>query len=74
MPRTTKRAKIEAHLKQFNSITTWVAITQYKVTRLSAIIYNLKADGWEFRDEDFPNGDGDGGTFRKYHVIAFPPV
>ena len=72
MAKVSKRKRIENHLKEHKSITSWTAITQYQATRLSAIIYSLKADGWVFKDEDFPNPDG--GTFRKYHLIATPPV
>jgi len=33
-----KSQMVLAHLKHYGSITTWEAITQYKATRLSAII------------------------------------
>lgn len=38
----TKTAKIKAHLLKGNDITSWEAITKFKCTRLSAVIYNLR--------------------------------
>ena len=47
----TQKAKILRHLKDFGSITSWESFTNYGVTRLSAIIYNLKKDGYSFSEE-----------------------
>lgn len=52
----TKKANIENHLKQFKSITSWQAIELYGVTRLAAVIFELKdkyqiQDIWESNDE-----------------------
>lgn len=33
------------HLQEYKSITTWEAIKEYGVTRLSAYIHNLRRDG-----------------------------
>lgn len=70
----TKQKKIELHLIEEGSITSWEAIEQYGVTRLSAIIYNLKKEGWEFEWEDikFTDRYGDEGTFRKYILRHAP--
>lgn len=37
-----KTKAILMHLKEYGSITSWQAIQDYGVTRLSAIIYNLR--------------------------------
>ena len=42
---------IYEHLKTYGSITTWEAIQQYGVTRLSAVIYILKKEGYKIIDE-----------------------
>jgi hypothetical protein len=66
--RLTKRRKIEIHLLEEGHITSWEAIEQYGVTRLSAVIYNLKHDGWTFETEMIPFTDryGDTGHYAKY--------
>lgn len=68
MGKLTKRKKIELHLLEEGSITSWEAIEQYGVTRLSAIIYNLKHDNWAFETETVPFTDryGDTGQYAKY--------
>lgn len=38
----TKTKAIMNHLQEYGNITTWEAIKEYGVTRLSAIIYNLR--------------------------------
>ena len=38
----TKIKKVALHLIKYKKITSWDAITKYKATRLSAIIFNLK--------------------------------
>jgi len=38
----TKTKKVALHLIKYKKITSWDAITKYKATRLSAIIFNLK--------------------------------
>ena len=66
----TKRRKVELHLIAEGYITSWEAIEQYGVTRLSAVIYNLKHDGWTFETEMVPFEDrfGDTGYYAKYIV------
>ena len=39
------------HFRRFKSITSWDAIEMYGMTRLSAVIYNLKKDGYLFENE-----------------------
>jgi hypothetical protein len=66
----TKRRKVELHLIAEGYITSWEAIEQYGVTRLSAVIYCLKHDGWTFETEKIPFEDrfGDKGHYAKYIV------
>ena len=37
-----KTRAVEEHLRRKGSITSWEAITNYRATRLSAIIFNLR--------------------------------
>jgi|TARA_B100001093_G_scaffold415492_1_gene405933 hypothetical protein len=58
-----KSQMVLAHLKHYGSITTWEAITQYKATRLSAIIFNLRGKGYNIESLD---KEGDGCRFVEY--------
>lgn len=39
------------HLKEHGSISSWTAITEYHITRLSAYILNLKKEGVKITDK-----------------------
>jgi len=43
----TQRDAILWHLKTYKSITSWEAIKEYGATRLSAIIFNLRNEGYQ---------------------------
>ena len=43
----TKTQKIKNHLITYGEITSWEAIQNYRVTRLAAIIFNLREAGWD---------------------------
>ena len=47
----TKTGKVLHHLQNEGSITSWNAITLYKATRLSAIIFNLRDEGYIIESE-----------------------
>lgn len=67
--RLTQRDRILRHLKDFGSITSWQSFTEYGITRLSAIIYNLKhIDGYDFVEEwqTRTNRYGEKTSFKKY--------
>lgn len=59
----TQKEKILKHLKK-RSITSFEAYRKYRITRLSAIIFMLKEDGYNIRSE-FKNKDG----FVTYSLI-----
>lgn len=65
----TQKDRVLRHLKDFGSITSWESFTEYSITRLSAIIYNLKhIDGYDF-DEEWQtriNRYGEKTSFKKY--------
>ena len=44
--KNNQRNLVLRHLIDFKTITTWEAIKEYGVTRLSAVIFDLKADGY----------------------------
>ena len=43
--KTTKHQKVLSHLRKNGTIDSWTAIELYGATRLSAIIFNLRAKG-----------------------------
>lgn len=42
---------IENHLCKYKSITPWEAIENYDITRLSAIIFVLRNQGWNIKTD-----------------------
>ena len=48
----TKTGKVLAHLQERGSITSWDAIQMYRATRLSAIIFNLREEGYKIWSEN----------------------
>lgn len=67
----TKTGQVLNHLKQYRSITSWEAITLYKATRLSAIIFNLKERGYEFKTIRVENEDT-GTHYARYYLVGSP--
>lgn len=47
----TQEDRVLRHLQDRGSITSWEAIQQYGITRIHAKIFNLKAKGYEIKDE-----------------------
>jgi len=68
----TKTQQVKDHLVKNKSITSWQAITLYKATRLSAIIFNLKKIGWLFDTKSILSKDENGNpvTYAKYTLIS----
>lgn len=64
----TKKDKILKHLQLYDTITSWEAIQEYGVTRLSAIIFTLRKEGFEIDSEkiQFTDRFGDTSNFSKY--------
>jgi len=64
--KATKTSLIKGHLISKGSITSWEAITLYRATRLSAIIFNLKDRGMDIRSiREIDNGV----SFARYKLI-----
>lgn len=64
----TQYDRILQHLKIKNKITSWESITEYGVTRLSAVIYMLRQDGYNITSEfkSAKNRYGDVVSFVEY--------
>ena len=58
------------HLQKKSGITSWEAIEKYGITRLSAVIFNLREIGWDIQDkwiEEY-NRYGQKTKFKKYFL------
>lgn len=68
--KTTQNDMILRHLQDYSSITTWEAIQEYGVTRLSARISDIKDMGYIITDEwvSTPNRYGEMISFKKYSL------
>jgi hypothetical protein len=56
-PQTSQIKKVERHLKKRKSITTWDAIQLYGITRLSALIFTLREDGYNIESKRIDDKD-----------------
>jgi hypothetical protein len=59
----TKINKVKSHLQSMGSITSWQAISLYRATRLSAIIFILRKNGWNITSVRMEDGES---KFVKY--------
>ena len=68
--RTTQEDRVLAYLKEHGSITSWEAIQEFGATRLSAIIYDLRHEGYdiESKNETKTNRYGDKVTYTRYFL------
>ena len=64
----TKTSQVLNHLKKHKKITSWQAIELYRCTRLSAVIFNLKAYGYEIHTEIKWNKDNV--RYAVYHLFG----
>ncbi len=65
----TQKSVVLEHLKHNHSITSWGAIMRYRITRLSAIIYDLRAEGYEIQTIREYNEET-GSTYGRYILIG----
>ena len=71
MKNKSKHQKIIEDLESGKTITSWEAIKEYNVTRLAAIIFNLKKDGMKIESKDYTekNGYGDTVKYTRYKCL-----
>lgn len=67
--KTTKKDKVLAHLKSGKSLTPLEAFGVYKVTRLSGIVYDLRAEG--HRIESHVKLDAENQKYAQYKYVEF---
>lgn len=69
MTRVTHEDRVEEYIKKRGSITSWEAIKEFGITRLSAVIYKLRNERdleIETRYETMKNRYGDTVNFARY--------
>lgn len=73
-PKKTKASLVKSHLLKRKHITSWEAIMEYKATRLSAIIFNLRQSGYDIATVPFTTKDSNGNTvtYAKYKLMSMP--
>lgn len=71
MAKETQYDKILKHLTYYGKITSWEAFQDYGITRLSAIIYNLRDAGYNISSEKrtAKNRFGNKTNFAEYKLI-----
>lgn len=67
--RITKKGQVLEHLKTYGKINTWQAINLYNATRLSAIIFNLKEEGYDIESEKWVSRDINGNSITYCEYI-----
>lgn len=65
----SKHNMVKKYLIEKGSITSWEAITKFRATRLSAIIYNLRDRGYDIETEMHHQ---DGTPYAKYILRGEP--
>jgi hypothetical protein len=70
----TKETLIKAHLLNNKIITSWEAIENYGATRLAAIIFNLRKEGFLIDSYDYKDHDRHGNIciYSRYVLLATP--
>lgn len=68
MEKLTQADRVLRHLQKYGSITSLESFREYGVSRLSAIIFNLKQANYQFEEEWITqkNRYGERTTFKKY--------
>ncbi len=66
----TQLQRVVRHLTDFGSISQWESITEYGITRLSAIIFILKHEHYNITDEwvHTTNRYGEKTKFKRYSL------
>jgi hypothetical protein len=74
MNKETKYSNLKKYLIKKRSITTWDAISLFGETRLSARIFNLKNEGWTFKDFYLSRKDrlNNTSTYKVYTLLSYP--
>ena len=64
----SQREQVLTHLKKGLPITSWEAIHEFRATRLSAIIFDLRQEGYNIITENITNPET-GKKFGRYTLV-----
>lgn len=53
MAKMSQKKAVLKHLQTFGELSSWQATTDYKITRLSAIIYDLREEGYKITSKRY---------------------
>jgi len=56
--KVNKYLQVKKYLQKYKKITTWDAITKFRATRLSDIIFRMRGEGYSIASEWHTNKDG----------------
>jgi len=56
--KVNKYLQVKKYLQKYKKITTWDAITKFRATRLSDIIFRMRGEGYSIASEWRTNKDG----------------
>ena len=64
----SQKDRVLKYMEDFGSITSWDAFKELNITRLSAIIFNLRAEGWDItsKTEYSENSWGEKTHYSRY--------
>ena len=71
MGKVSQKAKVLNHLQNHSCITSMEAFAKYGVTRLSAIIFNLRLEGYLIKTTSVTrkNQEGNSCTYAEYSLM-----
>lgn len=69
-PQLSQLEQVMTHLLKRGSITTWQAITEYDITRLSAVIYRLKNEQGMRIDSNLVTTTNKKGNTKRFTVYT----
>lgn len=74
MSKLSQKDRVLCHLHKFGEITSWEAIKEYGITRISAVIFKLRKEGWYIENEwvTTKNRYGDDVRFVSYKLMTKP--
>ena len=76
MAKTSQKDRVIRHLRDEGTINPMVAIRDYGIYRLAAVIHNLRQDGYNITSENVStkNRYGESTHYAKYHLTKQKPV
>ena len=68
MSKLSQKDQVREHLMVYGDITSWEAIMKYHITRLSAVIFDLRAEGLQITSDTVYKTDEEGNKHAEPYV------